>query len=80
MYDCSANRERRRRAAVIGERIGATAAQVAVAWVLHQPFPTFAVVGASRVDHLEAHAGAADLELTPEDVAWLAAVDEEVPA
>lgn len=74
-YDGPANRERRRRAAEIGTRLGATAGQVAVAWVLHQPFPAFAAVGADGVDELRIHAAAADLDLTPEDVAWLALDD-----
>jgi aryl-alcohol dehydrogenase-like predicted oxidoreductase len=71
-YDSPENRERRRRAEEIAARLDVTATQVAVAWVLNQPFPTFAVVGPDRLEELRQSAAAADLELTPDDVSWLA--------
>lgn len=75
-YDSPDNRERRARAEELAARLGVTAAQVAVAWVLNQPFPTFAVVGPDQVAQLSPYAAAAELELTPDDVAWLALDDE----
>lgn len=71
-YDSPENRERRDRAEQIAARLGVTASQVAVAWVLSQPFPTFAVVGPDQLGQLGPYAAAADLELTPDDIAWLA--------
>lgn len=46
VYDNEINRERRRRAEALGERLGRTSAQVALAWALHQPFPVYACFGA----------------------------------
>ena len=71
VYDNAANRERRRRAALTGERLGRTTAQVALAWVLHQPFPVFACVGARSADQVREAFGA--LEVDPGELAALTA-------
>jgi aryl-alcohol dehydrogenase-like predicted oxidoreductase len=77
-YDSDDNRERYRRAVTVAERLGTAPERVALAWVLSQPFPTFAVLGTSKVEHLDSAIAAAELELTPDDVAWLA-YDEAEP-
>jgi predicted dehydrogenase/aryl-alcohol dehydrogenase-like predicted oxidoreductase len=66
-----ANWERKRRAAELGARLGATANQVALAWVLHQPFPTAALIGPATAEEAQDSYGALRLELTAEQVAWL---------
>ena len=71
-----ANRERRRRASALGLRKGATASQVALAWVLHQPFPTYALVGPRSVAELRESAAALDLTLTPAESRWLDLEDD----
>jgi aryl-alcohol dehydrogenase-like predicted oxidoreductase len=71
VYDNADNRERRRRAQVVGDRVGATPSQVALAWVLAQPFPVYAVVGARTVAQLEEAMGALAVSLTDEDLRWL---------
>jgi len=50
---------------------GATPAQVALAWVIAHP-NTAAIPGARTLEQLEQNAAAADLALTPDEVAWLA--------
>ncbi len=47
----------------IAERVGATVAQVAIAWVLHQPGVTAAIAGSRDGRHMRENAGAADLNL-----------------
>ena len=71
VFDTAENRERLRRATDLGTKLGATATQVALAWVLRQPFPTYAVVGPRTVAELRASAASLDLELTEDDVRWL---------
>ncbi len=71
VYDNAANRERRRRAATLAARKGATASQVALAWVLHQPFPTYALVGPRSVAELRESVTALDVPLTPAESRWL---------
>jgi aryl-alcohol dehydrogenase-like predicted oxidoreductase len=71
VYDNADNRERRRRAAEIGERVGCTANQVALAWVLAQPYPVYAVIGPRTVEQLHEAVGALDVSLTDDEVRWL---------
>jgi len=66
-----ANFERLERARELAKRSGATPAQIALAWVLCQPFPTFALVGPQTIDELRELLPALELELAAEDVRWL---------
>jgi aryl-alcohol dehydrogenase-like predicted oxidoreductase len=52
---------------------GVSVAQVALAWVLHQPAISTAIVGASKMSQLEDNLGAAALSLSAPE---LAAIDE----
>src|SRR5262249_51100250 len=65
------NWERLRRARDLAERSGVTPTQIALAWVLHQLFPMFALIGPRALSELEDCLGALNLSLTPEDVCWL---------
>jgi 1-deoxyxylulose-5-phosphate synthase len=69
VYDNAENRERRRRAEQLGERLGHTTAQVALAWVLQQAFPVYACFGARSADQVREAFGA--LEIDPAEVAAL---------
>jgi aryl-alcohol dehydrogenase-like predicted oxidoreductase len=71
IYESAANRERSRRALELGEQLGLTRSQVALAWVLSQRAPTYAVVATQRLDHLRAVAAASDIVLDERQVAWL---------
>jgi aryl-alcohol dehydrogenase-like predicted oxidoreductase len=52
----------------IGKRRGYTPAEVAVAWVLHNPAVTGAIVGARRPGQVRGVAGAAELRLSPRQI------------
>ena len=56
---------------------GATAGQIALAWVLAQGEDVVPIPGTKRVTYLEENVGAAGVELTEDDLARLEA---EVPA
>jgi aryl-alcohol dehydrogenase-like predicted oxidoreductase len=71
VYDNADNRERRRRAAVLAAQRGCTANQVALAWVLAQPFPVFAVFGARTVMQLREAVGALEVSLSADEARWL---------
>lgn len=71
VYYTEGNWERLRRARELARRLGATPTQVALAWVLHQPFPTFALVGPNTLAELRDCLGAADIDLSPAEAAWL---------
>ncbi len=74
-FDSAVNRERHDRARALASRIGATATQVALAWLLHRPFPTWAVVGARSVAEVEESAAAAHLRIGPSELGSLYAGD-----
>ncbi|WP_179816302.1 aldo/keto reductase [Allostreptomyces psammosilenae] len=61
----------------VAEARGATVAQVAAAWVLHRGEDVVPLVGARRRDRLAESLAAADLTLTPEE---LADIERAVPA
>lgn len=54
----------------------ATMAQVALAWVAAQPAVTSVILGARTTEQLEDNLGAAELTLTPEELATLSAVSK----
>lgn len=65
----SANLKRVRRLQAVGARYGRPAGQVAVAWTLRHPAVTGAIVGARNPKQVEQIIPAANLELTPQDLA-----------
>ena len=60
----------------VGEKYGRPPGQVAVAWVLRNPAVTAAIVGARNAQQVEKNVGAAELQLTDEDVAEIEAANE----
>src|SRR5207248_11110577 len=53
----------------VGEKYHRPPGQVAVAWVLRNPAVTAAIVGARNAHQVEKNVGAAELQLTEEEVA-----------
>jgi 1-deoxyxylulose-5-phosphate synthase len=78
IYGSTANRERSRRAQELGERLGLTRSQVALAWVLQQRFPTFGVVATRRLEHLRGLAAASEVVLDERQVEWLDLVSDSL--
>jgi aryl-alcohol dehydrogenase-like predicted oxidoreductase len=66
------------RVRAVAERRDATPAQVAIAWVLAQGEQVVPIPGTRRIERLEENAGAADLQLTAEDLAELDGLPEAV--
>jgi 1-deoxyxylulose-5-phosphate synthase len=56
------------RCAQVASEKGVTPAQVALAWILHQPAVTAPIIGASKMEQLEQAIGALDIALSQEDV------------
>lgn len=71
VYYSDDNWERLRRAEALGKEKGVTAIQIALAYVLNQPFPTAALVGARNAAELASCCQGADIRLTAEEVRWL---------
>lgn len=57
----------------VAERIGATRAQVALAWLLHHSPVMLSIPGTSSLEHLEENVASRDVHLTDDDFAALGA-------
>lgn len=55
----------------VADQVGATPNQVTLAWLLHQPFPVFPILGTGNPDHLADALGAVDVSLTDDQVQTL---------
>jgi aryl-alcohol dehydrogenase-like predicted oxidoreductase len=55
----------------IAQKHGCTPAQIALAWMLHKPWITAPIIGATKMPHLEQAVGALEIQLSPEDISSL---------
>lgn len=67
-YGTQENYGRLRMAGEMAATLGVTPNQVALAYLLHEDFPAFPIVGANNVDRVRECCAAADVSLGPEDV------------
>lgn len=66
-----ANEARRARAQSLAAELGASPTQVALAWLLHQPYPILPLFGTTNPKHLAEILASTAITLTPEQVRWL---------
>ncbi|OGV72006.1 MAG: hypothetical protein A2269_06985 [Lentisphaerae bacterium RIFOXYA12_FULL_60_10] len=71
VYDNPVSRERLKRVQQLAGELGCHPGQVALAWLMNQELAVFPIIGPCNPDHLREDLGAADICLTPEQVAWL---------
>jgi 1-deoxyxylulose-5-phosphate synthase len=55
----------------LAQRHGVKPAQIALAWLLHQPGVTAPIIGASKMSHLEEAVAALEIKLSPEERRFL---------
>jgi aryl-alcohol dehydrogenase-like predicted oxidoreductase len=77
VYVTDRNLERLRRAEELGRERGVSANEVALAWVLAQPFPTYAIIGPQTPEELSSSLTALDVALTPAEVRRLDLEEED---
>jgi aryl-alcohol dehydrogenase-like predicted oxidoreductase len=65
------NFQRRERAIDLARKKGVQPINIALAYVLHQPFPTFALVGPRTVAETASTCMGLSVSLTPDEVRWL---------
>jgi aryl-alcohol dehydrogenase-like predicted oxidoreductase len=70
-YYSDDNFERLARARKLGSDLGVAPTAIALAYVLAQDFPTFALIGPRSIEETRSSTDALSLKLTPEQVAWL---------
>jgi aryl-alcohol dehydrogenase-like predicted oxidoreductase len=70
-FDNPENRARRERARQLAAEFGATANQVAMAYLMAYDFPVLPILGTTNMSHLLDSLGAAHLSLSPKQREWL---------
>lgn len=75
-WDSEENRERRRRATEIAQEKGVSPINIALAYVLSQPYRAFALFGPRTIEETRSSLPGANIRLTPDELAWL---DLEIP-
>jgi len=65
------NFERRERAYALGKKKGVPPIAISAAYVLTQPFPTFALIGPRVLSETVSSLSCLDVELSPKEIAWL---------
>jgi aryl-alcohol dehydrogenase-like predicted oxidoreductase len=74
LADCwysETNVERLRRAHQLARLRGVLPVNIALGWVIQQPFPTFPIIGPRNVNELESSLGGLNVALSSEEIAWL---------
>ncbi|WP_203590787.1 aldo/keto reductase [Streptomyces sp. SID13031] len=69
------NFERLRRAEELAGKYGVGATAIALAWLLHQPYPVFPLIGPRQLSETRTSLPGLSVELSAQDVAWLTAAD-----
>lgn len=70
-YDTPENAARLARVQELVKKLNKTPNQVALAWLMNQPFPVIPITGTVKPEHLHDTLGAAGLTLTPRQIHWL---------
>lgn len=78
-YATEDNFRRLDRVTEVADRYDATIAQVALAFVLQQPMEIFPIVGCRTGAEFAANAAALDLDLSPDELAWIDLQSDERP-
>lgn len=70
-WDSDDNQERRRRAVELAREKGVTPINIALAFVLSQPFRSLALFGPRTIEEMRTSLPGLDFVLSPEELAWL---------
>jgi len=70
-YESDLSRSRLQRVVELAGRRGITANQVALAYLLSQPFPVIPIIGSTDPEHLSDGLAAAEVRLSPRELSWL---------
>jgi aryl-alcohol dehydrogenase-like predicted oxidoreductase len=72
-FDSPANRRRLQRAIQLSEQKGCTANQIALGYLLSQPFPVYPIIGTGNPNHAREALAATEISLTADEIAFLLA-------
>jgi aryl-alcohol dehydrogenase-like predicted oxidoreductase len=80
VFYSDSNWERLHRADQLAQEKNVTAIQIALAYVLNQPFPTCALIGPRNNKEMRSCLEGMQIKLTPEEIAWLDLTEIETSA
>jgi aryl-alcohol dehydrogenase-like predicted oxidoreductase len=70
-FDSEDNRERRKRAQDLAKELNVSVQNIAGAWPLNQPFPSFALIGPRKIEEIDTSLPSLDISITKEKSNWL---------
>jgi len=70
-FDSLDNQERRHRAEKLALHHHVTAHNIAAAWTINQPFPSYALVGPRTINEIDSILPCLNIELSEDDIKWL---------
>ena len=70
-FDSEDNRERRIRAEKLANELNVTTQNIAGAWPLNQPFPSFALIGPRKIEEIDTSLPCLDILFSKEKSDWL---------
>ncbi len=74
-FDSKDNRERKKRAENLANKMQTTPQNIAGAWPLNLQFPSFALIGPRNIDEINSSLDNLDINLTNDEVNWLNLMD-----
>ncbi len=75
-YASEDNFDRLRRCEILAENMNAAVSQIALAWNLSQDMNVFSIVGSKSISRMQENVGAAEIQLTEEEAAYLNLEDD----
>ena len=70
-FDSKDNRERRSRANSFAKELNVTTQNIAGAWPLNLPFPSFALIGPRNIEEIDTSLPSLDITISKENSDWL---------
>ena len=70
-FDSKDNKERRKRAEIMANDLNVTSQNIAGAWSLNQPFPSFALIGPRNISEINTTLPSLDILISKEKSDWL---------
>ena len=76
-YDSADNRERKKRAFSLAEKMKTSSQNIAGAWPLSLNFPSFALIGPRKIKEIDSSLNNLQIELNNEEIDWLNLIERE---
>ena len=72
------NLERKQRAKELSKKLKCSTNDIALAWVINQSFPSYAIIGPKNISHLGDSLKCFSISLSPSEIKWLNLVNNNI--